>query len=88
VTHRPVLPLPWHGLVKFLITTVVTTGLSLVLYEYCVRYTFIGTQMNGSRSRSVAESVDSGRQVLDGHEEVASVQERADSGGGSPRRSS
>ncbi len=45
------LPLPWHGLVKFAIATAATTGLSLVLYETCVRYTFIGTQMNGPRSK-------------------------------------
>ena len=59
VLHMPVtmilpslmLPLPWHGLVKFFITTVATTAIGLVLYEYCIRYTFIGTQMNGRRIR-------------------------------------
>ncbi|MFP6769047.1 MAG: acyltransferase family protein [Planctomycetaceae bacterium] len=50
------LSLPWHGLVKFAIATVATTGLSLVLYETCVRYTFIGTQMNGPRSKPGKQS--------------------------------
>ena len=59
VLHMPVtmilpslmLPLPWHAVGKFFITTVATTGIGLVLYEYCIRYTFIGTQMNGLRTR-------------------------------------
>ena len=81
-------PLPWHGLVKFLVTTMATTGISLVLYEYCVRYTFIGTQMNGPRRRLVAEPVGSGQQVLDEHEAAAAVGEQPDSGVTSPRQSS
>ena len=81
-------PLPWHGLVKFLATTVATTGISLVLYEYCVRYTFIGTQMNGPRSRLVAEPVGGGQQVLDEHEAAAAVGEQPDSGVTSSRQSS
>tara|TARA_B100000029_G_scaffold502891_1_gene578913 strand:- start:570 stop:1730 length:1161 start_codon:yes stop_codon:yes gene_type:complete len=46
------LPLPWNGLVKFVLGTLATTGVGLILYEYCVRYTFIGRQMNGPRSRT------------------------------------
>ena len=64
VLHMPVtmilpslmLPLPWHAVVKFFITTVATTGIGLVLYEYCIRYTFIGTQMNGHRTRPDRET--------------------------------
>ncbi len=46
------LPLPWHGVIKFALTTAITTAVGLFLYEYCVRYTFIGTQLNGTRSRA------------------------------------
>ena len=80
--------LPWHGLVKFLVTTVATTGLSLVLYEYCVRYTFIGTQMNGPRRRPEAEAVGSGQRVLDEHDAATAVGKQPDSSVNSPQQSS
>ncbi len=50
-------PLPWHGLLKAAANMVVTTAVGLVLYEYCVRYTFIGTQLNGPRQRPAREPV-------------------------------
>ena len=43
------LPLP--AIVKFSIVTVGLTVFLLLTYEYLVRYTFIGTMLNGPRSR-------------------------------------
>jgi len=37
--------------VKFLLVCVVTTGVLLLMYEYVVRYTIIGTLLNGKRTR-------------------------------------
>ena len=37
--------------IKFLLVCGITVGLLLLSYEYCVRYTFIGTFLNGKRVR-------------------------------------
>ena len=39
------------GLLKFIFYCVFTTAILLVMYEYLVRYTFIGTLLNGKRTR-------------------------------------
>ena len=47
-------PVALPGLVKFTLLLVATTALLLASYEWCVRYTFIGTGLNGPRKRSEA----------------------------------
>lgn len=46
-----------HGGTKFLIVFGVVTGGLLVLYELFVRYTFIGTMLNGPRKRASTKDV-------------------------------
>ncbi len=43
--------IPGPALLKFCITCVVLTGLLLLVYEFAIRYTFIGTLLNGKRTR-------------------------------------
>jgi len=40
------------SVVKFAIICVATVAILLVIYEYCVRYTLIGTMLNGKRYRT------------------------------------
>lgn len=59
VTHLPVIFLAqgivkqWNlpVFVKFSIVCIVTTALLLLAYELCVRYTWLGTLLNGKRTR-------------------------------------
>ena len=59
VAHMPLMMLlqglvaPWGipSSIKFLLVCGITVGLLLVCYEYFVRYTFIGTFLNGKRER-------------------------------------
>ena len=44
------------SLPKFIFYCVLTVGILLVMYEYLVRYTFIGTLLNGKRTRESAEA--------------------------------
>ena len=44
------------SLVKFLLVCSVTVGLLLLMYEYVIRYTFVGTLLNGKRTREPAAS--------------------------------
>ena len=44
-------PVQLHWSVKFPAIVLVTMGFALLSYEYCVRYTFIGRALNGSRPR-------------------------------------
>jgi len=48
-----VLVMRWQlpSLVKFLAICVVTYGLLLVSYEFAVRYTVVGTMLNGKKLR-------------------------------------
>ena len=41
----------YPGLLKFVFVCALSTGLLLLSYRYLVRYTFIGTALNGKRSR-------------------------------------
>ena len=43
---------PVPGELKFLFICGVTVAILLPLYEHCVRYTFIGTLLNGKKTRS------------------------------------
>ncbi len=60
IAHLPVIMLvqawisPWAlpSILKFLIACALTTLPLLVIYEFVVRYTFIGTMLNGKRSRA------------------------------------
>jgi hypothetical protein len=42
-------PLPWPPSVKFFLVMAVTTLLLLASYRWLVRYTWIGTLLNGPR---------------------------------------
>ena len=42
---------PYPSFMKFLFICTVTTGFLLVVYEYGIRYTPIGTLLNGKRTR-------------------------------------
>lgn len=60
VTHMPLVfvaqhllrPLEWPAILKFLIVSATVTAVLLVVYEICVRYTPIGTMLNGKRVRA------------------------------------
>lgn len=43
--------LPVPAVIKFFGIVVVTSGILLVTYEYCIRYTFIGSVLNGPKKR-------------------------------------
>jgi len=59
LTHLPTLffiqfwlkPLPLPAFVKFVLACLVCTGFLLVLYQYLVRYTWIGWLLNGRKAR-------------------------------------
>jgi hypothetical protein len=42
-------PLPWAPAIKFFLVMAVTTLLLLASYRWLVRYTWIGTLLNGPR---------------------------------------
>ena len=41
---------PWPSAIKFLAICMVSTGALLLIYEYAVRYTWIGTMLNGKEN--------------------------------------
>ena len=45
-------PAPLPSFVKFALVLAITSALLLLSYEYCVRYTLIGTLLNGKKTRS------------------------------------
>ena len=45
------LPIPWPGPVKFLVTSAVGAMLSVLSYEYVTRYSLVGEIVNGARKR-------------------------------------
>jgi peptidoglycan/LPS O-acetylase OafA/YrhL len=45
------LPIPWPGPVKFLVTSAVGATLSVLSYEYVTRYSLVGEIVNGARRR-------------------------------------
>ena len=47
---------PWPSAVKILGICAVSTAALLVIYEYAVRYTFIGAMLNGSKTRHNTDS--------------------------------
>lgn len=59
VIHLPIvlaaqillIPIDWPGPVKFLLTTIVAAGLSLLSYQYVARYSIVGEIINGARKR-------------------------------------
>jgi len=42
---------PYPSIVKFLFICVLTVGVLLTIYEYTIRYTWVGTMLNGNRTR-------------------------------------
>jgi len=48
---------PWPSAIKFLAICMVSTGALLLIYEYAVRYTWIGTMLNGKKTRRNPDSL-------------------------------
>ena len=48
---------PWPSVVKVLGICAVSTAALLVIYEYAVRYTWIGTMLNGKKIRRNPDSL-------------------------------
>ena len=48
---------PWPSALKFLVICAVSTAVLLVIYEYAVRYTWVGTMLNGKKTRFNADSL-------------------------------
>jgi len=42
---------PWPSVVKLLGICAVSTAALLIIYEYAVRYTWVGTMLNGKKTR-------------------------------------
>ena len=51
--HVWMAPLPWHWVVKVALNVLITTGILLCMYHVCIRYTFIGTVLNGRRHKTL-----------------------------------
>ena len=47
---------PYPSMVKFLFICILTVGVLLVIYEYAIRYTWVGTMLNGKRARESSEA--------------------------------
>ena len=47
---------PYPSIVKFLFICVLTVGVLLTIYEYTIRYTWVGTMLNGKRARESSEA--------------------------------
>jgi hypothetical protein len=45
----------WPGYAKFALVCIVPTALLLVIYEFAVRYTFVGTMLNGKKYRTTGK---------------------------------
>ncbi|MFP6887733.1 MAG: acyltransferase family protein [Opitutales bacterium] len=60
--HLPVIGLvqywiidrPWPSFVKLLCVCILTTCILMLVYEYAVRYTWVGTMLNGKLTRKKA----------------------------------
>jgi hypothetical protein len=48
---------PWPSALKFLFICAVSTAVLLVIYEYAVRYTWVGTMLNGKKTRFNTDSL-------------------------------
>lgn len=48
---------PWPSAFKFLVICAVSTAVLLVIYEYAVRYTWVGTMLNGKKTRFNTDSL-------------------------------
>ena len=46
--------LPVPAIIKFAGIVIVTSGILLLTYEYCIRYTFIGSALNGPKKRTAS----------------------------------
>ncbi len=46
---------PYPSMVKFLFICILTVGVLLLTYEYIIRYTWVGTLLNGKRTRESAK---------------------------------
>ena len=51
LTQALLLPIPWPGPVKFLVTSAVGATVSVLSYEYVTRYSLVGEIVNGTRKR-------------------------------------
>ena len=47
---------PYPGFLKFLFIFTLTVGILLLIYEYAIRYTWVGTMLNGKRTRESAST--------------------------------
>lgn len=57
VLQAPMRPLEFSAWLKFALATVTCTGLLLVVYQQAVRYTWLGTLLNGPRRKAGAPRV-------------------------------
>ena len=48
----------WHypSFLKFLFICVLTVGILLLIYEFMIRYTWVGTMLNGKRTREPVDA--------------------------------
>jgi peptidoglycan/LPS O-acetylase OafA/YrhL len=47
---------PYPGILKFLFIFTLTVGVLMLIYEYAIRYTWVGTMLNGKRTRESAST--------------------------------
>jgi|TARA_B100000959_G_scaffold34497_1_gene32759 peptidoglycan/LPS O-acetylase OafA/YrhL len=47
---------PYSSFLKFLFICTVTVGILLLIYEYAIRYTWVGTMLNGKRTRAPVDA--------------------------------
>ena len=47
---------PYSSFLKFLFIFTITLGILMLIYEHAIRYTWVGTMLNGKRTRESAST--------------------------------